>query len=57
MILDYKESNNPGCAVFGKVVQGLDVVDAIAKEPTGKVGMYDDVPISDVIINQAILIK
>jgi cyclophilin family peptidyl-prolyl cis-trans isomerase len=33
-----------GYAVFGKVVEGMDVVDAIAKVPTGKVGMYEDVP-------------
>ncbi len=48
--LDYIDSNNPGYAVFGKVVTGLDVVNAIAKVPTQSVGAYSDVPVSDVNI-------
>ena len=48
--LDYVDSNNPGYAVFGKVVTGLDVVNAIAKVPTQSVGGYSDVPVSDVNI-------
>ena len=48
--LDYVDSNNPGYAVFGKVVTGLDVVNAIAKVQTQSVGAYSDVPVSDVNI-------
>ena len=48
--LDYVDSNNPGYAVFGKVVTGLDVVNAIATVPTQSVGGYSDVPVSDVNI-------
>ncbi len=33
-----------GYAVFGKVVSGMDVVDAIAAVPTGSKGMHRDVP-------------
>lgn len=33
-----------GYAVFGKVVAGMDVVDAIAMAPTGSKGMHRDVP-------------
>ena len=48
--LDYVDSNNPGYAVFGKVVTGLDVVNAIAKVQTQSVDGYSDVPVSDVNI-------
>lgn len=42
-----------GYAVFGKVVEGMDVVDAIAKVPTGNHGPHADVPREPVIINRA----
>ena len=48
--LDYKNSGNPGYAVFGKVVQGMDVVDAIVAEPTGVLNGFADVPLTDVVI-------
>jgi peptidyl-prolyl cis-trans isomerase A (cyclophilin A) len=37
-------SRDFGYAVFGKVVEGMDVVDKIAAARTGSVGMYQDVP-------------
>ncbi len=40
-----------GYAVFGKVVEGLDVLDCIEKVPTGRSGQHDDVPVQPVIIN------
>jgi peptidyl-prolyl cis-trans isomerase A (cyclophilin A) len=46
-----------GYAVFGKVVQGMDVVDKIRKVPTGQKGMHGDVPLTPVIIKQATLEK
>lgn len=39
-----------GYAVFGKVVDGLDVVDSIEKAPTGRSGQQDDVPVKPVVI-------
>ncbi|NCN38917.1 MAG: cyclophilin [Candidatus Aenigmarchaeota archaeon CG_4_10_14_0_8_um_filter_37_24] len=39
-----------GYAVFGKVVSGIDVVDAIAKVLAHSVGMFDDVPAQDIVI-------
>jgi cyclophilin family peptidyl-prolyl cis-trans isomerase len=52
--LDYKNAANPGYAVFGKVVQGMDVVDAIVAEPTGVFNGTIDVPLTDVLINLAL---
>ena len=39
-----------GYAVFGKVVEGMDVVDAIAGVATGRSGVYNDVPSEPVVI-------
>jgi peptidyl-prolyl cis-trans isomerase B (cyclophilin B) len=46
-----------GYTVFGKVVEGMDVVDKIAKAPTGAGGPFPkDVPAEKVIINKAVVI-
>jgi peptidyl-prolyl cis-trans isomerase B (cyclophilin B) len=42
-----------GYAVFGRVVEGQDVVDQIRKVKTGTRGMHQDVPTDDVIIERA----
>jgi peptidyl-prolyl cis-trans isomerase B (cyclophilin B) len=42
-----------GYAVFGRVVEGQDVVDKIRKVKTGTRGMHQDVPLDDVIIERA----
>jgi peptidyl-prolyl cis-trans isomerase B (cyclophilin B) len=42
-----------GYAVFGRVVEGQDVVDKIRKVKTGTRGMHQDVPLEDVIIERA----
>ena len=42
-----------GYAVFGKVTDGFEVVDAIEKVSTGRHGMHDDVPTEPVIIEKA----
>ena len=52
--LDYKNAANPGYAVFGKVLQGMDVVEAIAAEPTGVVGGMSDVPLADIALSLAL---
>ena len=55
--LDYKDASNPGYAVFGKVLQGLDVVDSIAQVATGTVSGFENVPLSDVTLTKASQIK
>lgn len=53
--LDYQNVANPGYAVFGKVVSGLSVVDAIASVPTGTFGgIVPNVPNTDVTITLAL---
>ncbi len=47
----------PGYTVFGKVVQGMDVVDKIKAVPTGRAGMHSDVPTTPVVIQSATLVK
>ena len=42
-----------GYAVFGRVVEGQDVVDKITAVPTGNQGMHQNVPLTPVIINAA----
>lgn len=41
---------NAGYAVFGKVIEGKEVVDKIGKVATGSSGMFDDVPTTTVTI-------
>ncbi len=46
--LDFKDKNSGrgwGYAVFGKVLEGMDVVDSIAKVKTTKKGYYENVPV------------
>jgi cyclophilin family peptidyl-prolyl cis-trans isomerase len=49
---DWKSVKQPGYAVFGRVVEGMDIVDAIAAVETHSVGGYQDVPVEDVVIIQ-----
>lgn len=53
--LDYTAptSSGYGYAVFGEVVEGQDIVDAIAVVPTGNKNGYADVPVDTVIIEKA----
>ena len=43
-----------GYAVFGMVTEGLDVVEAIRKVPTGSTGFHQDVPKEDVVVLEAV---
>lgn len=43
-----------GYAVFGKVVKGTEIVDAIKGVKTGRKGFHDDVPLEDVVITKAV---
>ena len=42
-----------GYTVFGEVVEGMDVVDAIAKVKTGRHGSMGDVPTETIVIQKA----
>lgn len=43
-----------GYAVFGRVVEGMEVVDKIAQVPTGRYGMHSDVPREPVVVTKAV---
>lgn len=42
-----------GYAVFGKVIEGMDVVDQIRAVKTGRSGYHSDVPVEPVVIDKA----
>ena len=54
--LDFRSENAQGWgyAVFGRVVQGAEVLDKIENMRTGRKGMHDDVPLEDVRIERAV---
>ncbi len=54
-MLDYPSRDGWGYAVFGKVTQGMDVVDKIAKVPAGNRSMHQNVPLEPVIIQSVII--
>ena len=51
--LNYPGQDGWGYCVFGKVVEGTEVIDAIGKVKTGNKSGYQDVPREDVIITGA----
>lgn len=53
LFLDFKSKTEQGWGycVFGKVIDGMDVVDKIKAVPTSRTGYHSDVPIDDVLIN------
>jgi peptidyl-prolyl cis-trans isomerase B (cyclophilin B) len=57
--LDFKaaDARNWGYCVFGKVTEGMEVVDAIATVQTGSVGMHADVPKQDVTIESVEVVE
>lgn len=52
--LDYKAPTPDGWGycVFGEVAEGMDVVDAIVREPTTTRGVHQDVPATDIVIEK-----
>jgi peptidyl-prolyl cis-trans isomerase A (cyclophilin A) len=54
--LDHKPGNF-GYAVFGRVVDGMDVVDKIAAVKTGRKHGHDDVPVEPVVVTAAKRVK
>jgi peptidyl-prolyl cis-trans isomerase B (cyclophilin B) len=55
--LNYPGQDGWGYCVFGKVVEGKDVVDAIRNVKTGSRSGFQDVPLEDVIITSAEVVK
>jgi len=55
--LDFKSESIQGWGycVFGKVIQGMDIVDDIAMSKTGSYGPHQDVPIDQIIIEEIII--
>ena len=51
--LDHKNTSpgGYGYAVFGEVIEGMDIVHTIEKVKTGNRGMHQDVPVEAVVIN------
>lgn len=50
--LDHRPGNY-GYAVFGRVVEGMDVIDRIAAVATGRHRGHDDVPVEPVVVTAA----
>ncbi|MCK9282733.1 MAG: peptidylprolyl isomerase [Rhodocyclaceae bacterium] len=46
-------ANGYGYCVFGRVVEGMDVVEKIKSVKTGRSGFHQDVPVEDVVIERA----
>lgn len=55
--LDYPSRDGWGYAVFGKVVQGIDIVQKVAKVPTGNAGPHQNVPTTPVLIESVKLLS
>jgi len=55
--LDYKKDESDGYAVFAKVIEGMEVVKKIAKEPRGLYRAHPDAPNYPVIIEDVIRLK
>ncbi|MDR0996248.1 MAG: peptidyl-prolyl cis-trans isomerase [Zoogloeaceae bacterium] len=48
--LDYPSFDGAGYCVFGKVIEGMEIVDKIAQVSTGRVGPHENVPKNPVVI-------
>ncbi len=54
--LNYPGQDGWGYCVFGKVIDGTDVVDKIKRVPTTRAGHFADVPVEDVIIEKVTVV-
>ncbi len=57
--LDFTAPNPQGYgyAVFGEVVEGMDIVDQMAQQPTSNRGGHQDVPKTDIVIEKAEVVQ
>ncbi len=55
--LDYPSRDGWGYAVFGKVTEGMDIVDKIAQVKTGSKGFHQNVPTEPVVIQSVKVIS
>lgn len=52
-----KNASGWGYAVFGEVIEGMDIVDKMAAEPTGSKNGHQDVPKINIVIEKAEIIE
>jgi len=52
-----KDPQGWGYAVFGRVTEGMDVVEAIAAVRTANAGYHQDVPVDDIVIGKVNLLE
>lgn len=55
--LNFPNPDGWGYAVFGKVIQGFDVVQKIGKTKTGNAGFHQDVPTTPIVIQSVKLLS
>ncbi len=57
--LNHKDNSSSGFgyAVFGEVIDGMDVVDSIGKIRTHRYGMFEDVPVKEITIKNMSVIE
>lgn len=55
--LDFDGAYPPGYAVFGKVIKGIEVVDAIAATPTKSVGPHANIPVETIAIQSVTILE
>ncbi len=57
--LNFKDKTDAGYgyAVFGNVIKGTEVVDKIAATPTTSANIYQDVPVTPIIINKITILQ
>jgi len=56
--LDFKSKTSQGWgyAVFGRVLEGMDIVDKMAAQPTGSNGQHQDVPKTPIMITKVTVV-
>jgi len=55
--LDYPGQDGWGYCVFGKVIEGMDIVNKIKVVKTGHRQGHQDVPVEDVLIQKAVVVE